>query len=349
MTTLRTWFLLLFAAVPARAGTGYWLPKPVSRYVPPCLTDVARPDLGPSGVFRCAALPARVTFPAGYDLRAVEDANGPSATVLTVSPGGAVVFHYTVTTWRPEDPDLTQQIDREQERMLAQLTIVDGVKILGRADVSLPGLGPGRAVTFTDRQRQVRGEMRSFIVTGFGLSLIAFGSGDHELAPDGSIARAFFASLRRAEVAPPPPLEVTPAVRLALPPGAYALSSPPMGSVRSWMYLVPGALAHLAVLDAGAQATCLQGLTQARDRALLQQVIGGGKLGVTVDEVQVVDERTNRWRGTIRSSVGPGALSTVGLIHCAPDTHLLMIQANGETPQTTLTTLLEPALATLAR
>jgi len=332
---------VVVAATHAWAGTGYWLPKKAERYVPPCLEGPERVDLAPDGIFRCDALPAQVTFPMGFEVRALEDRH--SATLITVHPGGALAFHYTVTTWRPTDSNIIAEIDTAQDALLRQLTIIDGVEVLGHTSAKVKGAPVGRAVTFTDRQGKLRGEMRTFIRTGWGISLISFGNDGDLLAPSGAIARAFFDSLRMLEPKPPAELELSTITRVRLPAGAYRL---PSGGGPHF-YLVPGALAHMAVFDGGPTRDCTAVLTQARSAAVMQQLIQSGGVRSEVHDVRAVGDNNNRWRGELGSRSGPGRLSMVGLIHCASDTRLVMVQVNGETPLSALEPLLDVVAASV--
>jgi hypothetical protein len=332
----------VLVATQARAGTGYWLPKKASKYVPPCLGQTSRLDLAPDGIFRCDALPAQVTFPMGFEVRALDDRH--SATLITVHPGGALAFHYTVTTWRPTDANITAEIDTAQDAMLRQMTIIDGVKVLGHAPAKLKGAPVGRAVTFTDRQGKLRGEMRTFIRTGWGISLISFGNDGDLLGPSGAIARAFFDSVRMVDPKSPPDLKLSDQTLVRLPAGAYPLPRP---EGAPYFFLLPGVLAHMAVFDGGPTANCKAALTQARSPQVMQQLIQAGGVRSEVHDVRAVGDNNNRWRGELGSRSGPGVLAMVGLIHCASDERLVMVQLNGEGPVTALEPLLDVVAASV--
>ncbi len=317
------------------AGRGLWLPQATRHYAPPCINGASRLDLAPDGIFKCASLPARVTFPMGFDLRVVE--SPLSATILTVDTGGALAFHYTITTWRPSDPGINRTIDDGQEDLLRQLTIVQNIKILSHEAIELPGFPPGRKVRFTDGQNYVRGEMHTFILPGWGLSMISIGHDEALLRPQGAMAQAFFKSMQSVQTSTPKPLKITTSIELKLPPGAYRVDSP---KSRVWTYLIPNSLAHSTIVDAGSIPDCKKALEQTKKPGALQQLIKMRNARSTFSKAQTVDAQTNSYQGRHHALDGSGVLEAVGLIHCTSENNLLLLQVSGQSSVGDLKSLL---------
>jgi len=301
----------------ADAESRAWVPM-LPQVGPPCLSGRERVDLRPDGVLRCPALPVQVTFPTGFELRRVEDGTG--ATLITLADGGALVLNYTVTTWRADAADVGREIDTAQEQLIKQLTMVQGPKVLGHVDATLAGTERGRALSFTDRQGQLRGEMRTFMTTGFGFTVVALGTEEGLFKPDGAMARAFMNSLRVVPAAPPAPLAVASGAALRLPAGAYLLREGSGGGGRQFLYLVPGLLAQLVIMDIPTPQSCDADLRRASEPAMLKELVGAAGLDLVLDGAPQVEPGRVRWRGRLtRARGGSGAtgdVRSVGAMQC---------------------------------
>jgi hypothetical protein len=319
----RCFFALLGAlttpalALASDAGSGRaWAPN-LPQVGPPCLMGSERVDLRPDGVFRCPALPAEVTMPTGFDIKRVEDRGG--ATLVTVTDGAALAFHYTVTTWRSDDPGVVTEIDQAQEQLLQMLTLVQGPKVLSHADATLGGAERGRTITFTDRQNKIKGEMRTFMIPGFGLTVVALGGDSSFVKPSGAIATAFFDSLHLVAPPAPAPLTLASGARLELPPGAYQLRDNTGGGSRQLLYLVPGLMSQIMLLDVPSSTPCDSTVREAQMPSALTSLVASAGVSLVLDGAPVASSDAVRWRGRLtraRSGDNMAGLANVGLIQC---------------------------------